>query len=108
MNVDRCVACNRVIPEGVSVCPQCEAGEIHNLPSAETTIVIDNINKVKEFSALCAKCDGDVAVYSGRYIVSGKSMMALFSLDLTKPMKVEFCGHIPKEVKDGMKKFIVN
>ena len=68
---------------------------------------IDAIDKVKEFCNLCLKCAEEVSVYSGRYIVSGKSIMGLFSLDLSKPVEVEFYGDIPDEIKEDMKKFIV-
>lgn len=74
----------------------------------ETMIKIDTVDKVKEFSNLCSQCTDDVLVYSGRYIISGKSVMGLLSIDITQPLKVEFCGHIPHEVKQGMKKFIVD
>lgn len=72
------------------------------------TIKIDTIEKVKDFCNLCAKCDGDIMVYSGRYVVPGRSIMGLFSLDLTESLKVEFHSDIPCEVKEDMKKFIVN
>lgn len=72
------------------------------------TINVNKIDEVKEFCDLCSKCVGEVEVYSGRYIVSGKSIMGLLSLNLTKPLKVEFYGEIPYEVKEAMKKFIVN
>ena len=49
-----------------------------------------------------------MSVYSGRYIVSGKSIMGLYSLDLSKTIEVEFYGDIPDEVREGMKKFIVD
>ena len=74
----------------------------------EVIININTVNKVKDFCNLCSKCSDDVLVYGGRYIVSGKSIMGIFSLDLTKPLKAEFYGDIPLEVKEGMKEFIVN
>ena len=74
----------------------------------EARVNIDTIDKVKEFCCLCSKCIDEVLVYSGRHIVSGKSFLGLLSLDLSKPLKVEFYGGIPYEVKEGMKKFIVN
>lgn len=110
MKENRCVICGQVIPEGIIVCPVCEKhhNDAKNSNAIETIINIDTIDKVKEFCDLCSKCVGDVEVYGGRYIVSGKSIMGLFSLDLTKPLKVEFYGDIPYEVKEGMKKFIVS
>ena len=34
--------------------------------------------------------DGDVDLVSGRYIVDGRSLLGIFSLDLTKPVKLIF------------------
>jgi hypothetical protein len=47
-------------------------------------------------------------VKSGRYAVNAKSIMGLFGLDLSRPLKVEFYGNVPYEVKEGMKKFTVD
>lgn len=69
---------------------------------------LNSTERVRDFCALCMKCLEEVDVHSGRYIVSGKSIMGIFSLDLTNPVEVEFYGDIPYEVKEGMKKFIVN
>lgn len=110
MKENRCIMCGQIIPEGIMVCPNCENNQldVKNLTMVETIVNIDAVDKVKEFYNLCSKCSGEVEVYSGRYIVSGKSIMGLFSLDLTQPLKVEFYGDIPYEVREGMKKFIVN
>lgn len=62
---------------------------------------------IAAFAYLVAKCKDDVVVKSGRYAVNAKSLMGLYSLDLTKPVTVEFYGDIPKEAKDGLKKFIL-
>lgn len=32
---------------------------------------------------------GDVTIVSGRYVIDAKSIMGIFSLDLSKPMKLE-------------------
>lgn len=71
-------------------------------------IKLNMVKDVSDFVELCSKCTGDVFVHSGRFIVSGKSILGMYSLDLTKPIDVEFYGDIPYEVKEGMKKFIVN
>lgn len=110
MGENRCISCGQVIPEGSMSCLPCEDGRtnLRNLNVVETVVGINTVDKVKEFCSLCSKCPEDVLVYSGRYIISAKSLMGLFSLNLTKPLKVEFYGSIPDEVKEGMKKFIVN
>lgn len=52
-------------------------------------INLSSINDVKEFVNLVNKYDFDVDLASGRYIVDAKSIMGIFSLDLSKPIKVE-------------------
>lgn len=89
------------------VCPKCENME----PTFETTEIRVSLNQIvdiSKFVELVSKCQNDVVVKSGNFAVNAKSLMGLFSLDLTKPVKVEFFGNIPYEVKEGMKKFIVN
>lgn len=104
---DRCVMCGKYVPEGSMLCINCENCE----PSFDTIkiiILLDKITDVRDFVNLTLKCRDDVVVKSGHYAVSAKSIMGLFSLDLTKPLEVEFYGDIPYEVKEGMKKFIVS
>ena len=73
----------------------------------ETRMKLNTTGEVADFVTLCSKCIDDVLVYSGRYVVSGKSLMGMYSLDLTKSIGVEFCGDIPAEVRSGMDKSIV-
>ncbi len=54
------------------------------------TIKIDTIEKVKEFVTQASLAPVDVTIRAGKYVVDGKSLMALFSLDLEKPITVEF------------------
>ena len=116
---DRCLVCDKIIPEGILVCPMCaERGwsfvnedtfhKENYTMMKKFNIIIDTIDKVKDFCNLCSKCTGDVLVHSGRYTVSGKSIMGLFSLNLGKPVKVEIYGNISSEVEEGIKKFIVD
>lgn len=74
----------------------------------EAKVDLSKVSHVNSFVDLTNQCDGDVIIYSERYIVNGKSLIDIYSLDLSKPLKVEFHGDIPDEVKEGMKKFIVD
>lgn len=108
MNNEICVSCGASIPteSGSMLCSKCMDFE----PSFDTIkimVLLDKIADIKDFVNLASKCRDDVVVKSGHYAVSAKSLMALFSLDLSKPLKVEFYGSVPHEVKEGMKKFIV-
>ena len=49
-------------------------------------VSLDSIDKVKSFVNMLAKFDFDFDLVSGRYIVDAKSIMGIFSLDLSKPI----------------------
>lgn len=53
-------------------------------------ILIDSISKVKEFNNLAVKFPCEIDIASGRYIIDGRSLMGLFSLDLGKPVEMRF------------------
>lgn len=49
-------------------------------------IFLNSIDKVKSFVNDLAKFDADFDLVSGRYIIDAKSIMGIFSLDLSKPI----------------------
>ena len=49
-------------------------------------ISLDSIDKVKSFVNTLAKFDTDFDLVSGRYTIDAKSIMGIFSLDLSKPI----------------------
>ena len=53
-------------------------------------ILIDSIVKVKEFTNLAVKFPCEIDIVSGRYIIDGRSLMGLFSLDLGQPIEMKF------------------
>lgn len=55
----------------------------------EFTVLLSSINDVKAFVNVVTKYDFEIDLTSGRYVVDAKSIMGIFSLDLTKPIKVE-------------------
>ena len=40
-------------------------------------------------SVTISKYDGDFDLTSGRYVIDAKSIMGIFSLDLSKPLKLD-------------------
>ena len=51
-----------------------------------TNIILNTINDVKLFVNIVSKYDFDVDLVSGRYAIDAKSIMGIFSLDLSKPI----------------------
>ena len=49
-------------------------------------IMLNTINDVKTFVNAVSKYDFDVDLISGRYAIDAKSIMGIFSLDLSKPI----------------------
>jgi len=70
-------------------------------------IMLHSINDVKTFVNAVNKYDFDVDLTSGRYVVDAKSIMGIFSLDLSKPIKVEVYSEEIGTFMDEMKPFIV-
>lgn len=49
-------------------------------------ISLNSIDKVKSFVNDLTKYDYDFDLVSGRYVIDAKSIMGIFSLDLSKPI----------------------
>ena len=49
-------------------------------------ISLNSIDKVKTFVNLINRFDYDFDLVSGRYVIDAKSIMGIFSLDLSKPI----------------------
>ena len=49
-------------------------------------ICLNSIDKVKAFVNDITKFDYDFDLVSGRYVIDAKSIMGIFSLDLSKPI----------------------
>ncbi|MGN0362051.1 MAG: HPr family phosphocarrier protein [Bilifractor sp.] len=49
-------------------------------------ISLNSIDKVKNFVNAISKFDFDFDLVSGRYVIDAKSIMGIFSLDLSKPI----------------------
>lgn len=54
----------------------------------KTTVNLQAINDVKEFVNIVMKYDFDIDLVSGRYAIDAKSIMGIFSLDLSKPIQL--------------------
>ena len=52
------------------------------------SISLNSIDKVKSFVNDITKFDNDFDLVSGRYVIDAKSIMGIFSLDLSKPINL--------------------
>ena len=61
------------------------------------SILLSSINDVKNFVNIVSRFDYDIDLASGRYVVDAKSIMGIFSLDLSKPIELNI--HEDKDVE---------
>ena len=72
-------------------------------------ISLNSIDKVKAFVNDISKYDFDFDLVSGRYVIDAKSIMGIFSLDLSKPidLNVHAEGSNLVSVLDTLKPYII-
>ncbi|MEG2430006.1 MAG: HPr family phosphocarrier protein [Oscillospiraceae bacterium] len=71
-------------------------------------IKLSTIGDVKQFVNIVAKYDFDVDLISGRYAIDAKSIMGIFSLDISKEIKLEAHTESPDAFFAEIKQFIVD
>ncbi len=71
----------------------------------EVFVLINTIEKVKQFVQSVSSYEGDLDLSTGRYIIDAKSIMGIFSLDISSPLKLiihndETANGLIAELKD--------
>ena len=71
-------------------------------------ICLNSIEKVKSFVNDITRFDVDFDLVSGRYVIDAKSIMGIFSLDLSKPidLNIQVEENID-EVLDTLKPYLI-
>jgi hypothetical protein len=73
----------------------------------ETTIIkLQAADEVKEFVREASKCEFDIDIWYNRVIVDAKSLLGVFSLDLSKNLFVSCRGYNP-EFEYTLKKYAI-
>lgn len=64
-------------------------------------IRLETINDVKSFNTKAIHCPYELDLISGRYKIDGKSIMGIFSLDLSQPIELHlYCEENDPVVKE--------
>lgn len=76
---------------------------------ADIKVLIDTIEKVKEFVAITSQFTAELDIVSGKYVINAKSILGLFSLDLSKPVTLQIDGTDEEieKVKEALAAYIV-
>ncbi len=71
-------------------------------------IKLDSIDKVKEFVQTITLFNNDFDMRSGRYTIDAKSILGIFSLDLSKPIDLDiYDGDDKEEVLKAIEPFLI-
>lgn len=73
-------------------------------------IKLNSIDKVKTFVNEMSGLDADIDLISGRYVIDAKSIMGVFSLDLTHEIEIRIDAEDEKEIQkfnEIIKKYLV-
>lgn len=73
----------------------------------EFKVKIDTINDVKKFVNTVSRYDFDVDLISGRYAIDAKSIMGIFSIDLSKELTMKAHTDNADVIKADLAEFIV-
>ena len=70
-------------------------------------ISLNSIDKVKSFVNEIAKFDSDFDLVSGRYVIDAKSIMGIFSLDLSKHITLNIHAEDDAAILEALKPYLV-
>lgn len=74
----------------------------------KVVISLNSIDKVKSFVNTISQYDFDFDLISGRYVIDAKSIMGIFSLDLSKPIDLNIHAEDgADEVLEVLKPYLV-
>ena len=74
----------------------------------EFLVLLTSVSDVKAFVDAASLYPYEVDVKAGRYVINGKSIMGLFSVDLSGPVTVVLTqdGEEAKKLKERLKSYI--
>lgn len=72
-------------------------------------ITLNSIEKVKQFVNTINTYNSEFDLSSGRYIIDAKSIMGIFSLDLSAPLRLDiYNDECVDSIKEALKEFVIN
>ena len=76
-------------------------------PMHTVQINLNSIDKVKAFVHSVNTFNTEFDLVSGRFVIDAKSIMGIFSLDLSKPINLTIYNDDDAEIMESLKPFLV-
>lgn len=75
----------------------------------EVQIRLENIDKVKNFVSAVSEFNEELDIIRERYVINAKSILGIFSLDLSKPLhfRVHAGEERAEEILEAVKEYII-
>ena len=70
-------------------------------------ISLNSIDKVKSFVNTISQFDSDFDLISGRYVIDAKSIMGIFSLDLSQPIDLTIHAEKDYDIVAALDSYII-
>ena len=70
-------------------------------------INLNSVDKVRAFVHSVNRFNAEFDLVSGRFVIDAKSIMGIFSLDLSKPIDLTISNDDATEILESLKPFLV-
>ena len=70
-------------------------------------IKLAGIEQVQTFNQICSRCEYNVDLKQGKYLVDAKSIMGIYSLNIMGELELQVCTYSEKEVEETFKDYII-
>ncbi|MDE6220556.1 MAG: HPr family phosphocarrier protein [Lachnospiraceae bacterium] len=76
---------------------------------SEVLLLLNSVDKVKEFVSIVAKYEEEMDLVSGRKVIDAKSIMGIFCIDLSNPITLRIHGRNEnaQEIIDAIGAYVV-
>ena len=75
----------------------------------ELRILLNEFSKIQKFNNIITNFESDIDLVRGRYVIDAKSLIGIYTLDLSKPINVVIHSDDEKEIirfNEAMKEFM--
>ena len=59
----------------------------------EFHVILNEVSKVKDFVNMTTNLENDADLVSGKYVIDAKSIMGIFSMNLSRPILFRYHGN---------------
>ena len=70
-------------------------------------IKLAGIEQVQTFNQICSRCEYNVDLKQGKYLVDAKSIMGIYSLNIMGELELQAGKERKKEVEETFKDYII-